>query len=256
MDIDLNKNSFCLTCNISRYKYLCDCFKVVGLQPPKLFPGIHHPVSGAEGCKIGHMSIIMLARCLCLPYTVVFEDDAYPRKDVIDKFNVLLKELDSIDPNWGMMNLGRSGEISFWDKDTELFWAFNRTDSVRNSYKSRVKLVGNGFISIPKNSNGSHAYVIKKECYNEWLHSLALNKYSDIAMGQKNFTKHKVYWTKEMLFTTKQIDNNCMTSLGSSAPNKRMNLFIYPYNYNKNYMGVASIFKEPPKGFVEELVKK
>ena len=32
--------------------------------------------------------------------------------------------------------------------------------------------------------------------------------------------------------------------------------YIYPYTYNKNYRGCTTIFKDPPAGFVRELVKQ
>lgn len=253
-DITLNKYSFCLTCNIDRYNYLVNCFKSIGLTPPRIFPGIHHPYSGPEGCKLGHIGMIMLARCLGLPYIVVFEDDAYPRADVQEKFNEFIKELNETDPNWGMLVIGRTGEISCWDGNPEEFWGRYQTDQQRNSLKSKVNVISDNIISIPKNPNGSHAIVIRKNCYNEWLHSLVKNKYSDIALGQCNFSKNKVYWTKELLFCQKQIDKKCMTYLEDKKDNQ--DLFLYPYNYNKDFSGVVSIFSEPPKGFVRELVTK
>lgn len=251
--IDLNKNSFCLTCNINRYRYLCKSFNAVGLESPKLFPGVHHPISGQTGCILGHIGIIMLARCLYLPYVIVFEDDAYPRQDVIEKFNEVIRILDDYDPDWGMLSLGRNGELSFWDKPPELFWTLSKRNFELRS-KSKVKIINNYLINIPKNPNGSHAYVIKKNCYNEWLHSLCLNKFADIAMGSCNFHNNRIYWTKELLFVQKQIDKNCMTQLGKI--NKDTHLFIYPDNYNKDYTGIAEIFNEPPNGFVKELAEK
>jgi hypothetical protein len=245
--IKLDENAYCLSCNLNRFHYLQKCFESVGLKPPTLFPGAILN-DGASGCLIGHISIVMMARSLNLPYIVVYEDDAYPRKDVIHKFNLLVNELDSIDPNWGMLSIGRSGEISGWDGNTQDFWIKYKTDEDRNCLKSKVVDMGN-FLSIPKNSNGSHSYIVRNWCYNEWLYSLTRNRYSDIAMAQCNFTKNKVYWTKELLFTTKQIDNKCMTNLFVDEVS-----FIYPYNYNKDYSGAAHISTEPPKGFVFELV--
>jgi len=251
MNVKLDENAFCLSCNLNRFHYLQECFESVGLKSPTLFPGvIHH--DGAKGCILGHISMVMMARCLNLPYLVVYEDDAYPRPDVIDKFEIIVNELDSIDPKWGMLALGRSGETSCWDRRIEDFWNVYRTDKQRNSLPSKVTFIGKNLISIPKNSNGSHAYIVKNWCYNEWLNSLAQNTYSDIAMAQCNFYKNKVYWCKELLFATKQIDNKCMTNLNG---NTNRNLFIYPYNYNKNFMGVAHISEIPPVGFVLELVK-
>lgn len=247
--IKLDENAYCLSCNLNRFHYLQKCFDVVGLQSPKLFPGVIVK-NGAQGCLLGHIGIVMMARCMNLPYVVVYEDDAYPCLDVVSKFNSLIEELDTIDSNWGMLAIGRSGETSCWDGPIEKFWTTYRSDTSRNSLKSKVSYIGKNFISIPKNSNGSHSYIVRNWCYNEWLYSLLKNKYSDIAMAQCNFKKNKVYWTKELLFATKQIDNKCMTYL------KNLNgSFIYPYNYNKNYTGVAHVSKIPPVGFVDELVK-
>ena len=248
--IKLDENAYCLSCNLDRFHYLQKCFERVGLNPPTLFPGAIMK-NGSSGCLIGHLSIVMMARCLNLPYLVVYEDDAYPRLDVIEKFNSIISELNSIDPNWGMLATGRSGETSCWNNNPELFWVTYKTDKERNSLKSNTIQIGKNFLSIPRNSNGSHAYIVRNWCYNEWMYSLLHNKYSDIAMAQCNFIKNKVYWTKELLFTTKQIDSKCMTNL------KGMNksAFIYPYNYNKDFSGVAHITYTPPVGFVDELVK-
>lgn len=253
-DIKLDKYSFCLTCNINRYNYLSKCFNALNMDAPRIFPGIHHPYSGPEGCKLGHIGMIMLARCLGLPYIVVYEDDAYPRPDCKIKLENYLNDLNKIDSDWGILVIGRTGEISCWDKNPDDFWSTYITDQQRNSLPSKVKMLSDNIITIPKNPNGSHAIIIRKNCYNEWLHSLVKNKYSDIALGQCNFTKNHVYWTKELIFCQKQIDKKCMTYLEGKPENQ--DLFLYPYNYNKDYTGCVSIFTEPPKGFVKELVTK
>lgn len=248
--IKLDKNAYCLSCNINRFHHLQKWFHSVGLQPPVLFPGVILN-NGPQACLLGHISIVMMARCLNLPYYIVYEDDAYPRPDVIDKFNIALQELNETDPNWGMFIIGRSGETSCWDSNIDAFWSLYKTDKERNSLPSKAKFIGNHLLSIPKNSNGSHSYIVRNWCYNEWLRSLINNNYSDIAMGQTNFKINRVYWTKELLFCQKQIDNKCMTNLGNYQGDS---LYIYPYNYNVNYMGVATITKIPPNGFVEDLL--
>lgn len=253
-DVTLDKYSFCLTCNINRCKYLTNCFKSIGLTPPRIFPGVHHPYSGQEGCKLGHIGMIMMARCLGLPYIVVFEDDAYPRPDACEKFNECVEDLNRIDPDLGMLVIGRTGEISCWDGIVDEFWVKYQTEQERNSLKSKVSIISDNIISIPKNPTGSHAIVIRKNCYNEWIHSLLRNRYSDIALGQNNFTKNRIYWTREILFCQKQIDRKCMTYLADKKDGE--DLYLYPYNYNLDFSGTASIFSDPPKGFVRELVKK
>lgn len=249
MKIELDRNAFCLSCNLDRFHYLQKCFDVVGLKSPTLFPGVITQ-NGAQGCILGHISLVMMARCANLPYFIVYEDDAYPRPDVIVKFYELYEKLKEIDPNWGIICLGRNGEFSSWNGKPEAFWSTNRTDKERNNHKSQVTKIGEDFLSIPRNCNGSHAYIVNRSCYNEWLKSLLNNRYSDLALGQNNFSKHKVYWTKELLFCQKQIDEKCMTKFNGSG----IGTYIYPYNYNEDYSGCVHVTRTPPLGFVDELV--
>lgn len=250
MKIELDKNAFCLSCNLERFHYLQKCFDAVGLKSPSLFPGAVTKI-GAQGCILGHLSMVMMARCLNLPYLVVYEDDAYPRPDVVTKFDLLINKLETIDFNWGILVLGRNGEFSAWNNTPELFWSMNRTDAERNSHKSLATIIEDDFISIPRNSNGSHAYIVNRCCYNEWLRSLLNNRYSDLALGQNNFKYHKVYWTKELLFCQKQIDEKCMTKFNNMSG---IGTYIYPYNYNRDFSGSVYISKQPPDGFVDDLL--
>ena len=249
MDIKLDENAFCLSCNLDRFHYLQKCFESVGLNPPRLFPGMIHPVAGYKGCTLGHQGMIMMARCLNLKYIVIYEDDAYPRPDVIKKFNEIMDELETI--NWQILVLGRNGEFSGFDGKSEDFWRFYKTDIERNSLKSIAKDVTIRTIDIPRNPNGSHAYIIKREAYNEWLKILTTHQFVDISLGSQNWSKNRILWTKELLFVQKQIDKKCMTKFHPSMGIS----YIYPYTYNNNYCGCTSIFSEPPKGFVKELVK-
>lgn len=41
--------------------------------------------SGALNCSLGHLAIIKMAKCLDLPFVVIFEDDAYPCIDIKTK---------------------------------------------------------------------------------------------------------------------------------------------------------------------------
>ena len=249
MTIKLDDNAFCLSCNLNRFHYLQDCFDKVGLKPPTLFPGAILK-NGAVGCLLGHISLVMMARCLNLPYIVVYEDDAFPRPDVIKKFEIALEELQLENPYWGMLSLGRTGETSWWKGDTEDFW---KNLNNRRNFKhkdSNVINVSDNIITIPKNPSGSHAYIVRNYCYNEWLWSLTNNSYSDIAMGQCNFKKNKVYWTKELLFCQKQIDKKCMTQLH----NMHDVSYMYPVDYNSGlYTGYYKLTDIPPEGFTNEL---
>lgn len=251
-EIKLDKYSFCLSCNFDRYLYLSRCFNKVGLKQPRLHVGVMHRKYGHIGCSLGHISLIMMARTLNLPYCVVFEDDAYPRPDVTSKFDSISNELEDNHIHWDILSLGRNGEISgFDDPDIEKFWYTYKTDQQRNSLSSKVKNITSNVISIPKNPNGSHAYVIKKSAYSEWIDILTHNNFVDICMGSDNFKNNTILWTKELLFCQKQIDNKCMTNINSTDGNNCV--YLYPYNYNINYSGCVSIHKEPPKGFVDNL---
>lgn len=248
-DIKLDENAFCLSCNLDRYHYLQKCFTAVGLRYPQLFPGVIHPTAGYKGCTLGHQGLMMMGRCLNLPYMVIYEDDAYPRPDVISKFNEIMDELENI--NWQVLVLGRNGEFSGFDGKSEDFWRLYKTAEERNSLKSIAQDVTLRTIDIPRNPNGSHAYIIKRQAYNEWLNILTSHQFVDISLGSLNWKKNRILWTKELLFVQKQIDKKCMTKLKVDFDVS----YIYPYTYNKNYRGCTTIFKDPPAGFVRELVK-
>ncbi len=248
-DIKLDKYAFCITCNLNRYKYLAKCFQTVGLEQPRIFPGVRHQ-NGNDGCRLSHMGLMMLARTCNLPYIVVYEDDAYPRRDVIEKFNDILNDLNDHHISWNMLSLGRNGEVSGYSQPIETFWSKYKTNKERNNLPSNVRYVTDKIIDIPRNPNGSHAYIVKKECFNEWLYILTYGKFADICMGSLNFTKNRILWTKELLFCQKQIDNNCMTNISNFQNHK----FIYPYNYNKDFSGVCNVFDDPPNGFDREII--
>lgn len=252
-DIKLDKYAFCITCNLNRYKYFAKCFQSVGLEQPRIFPGIRHQQKGYEGCRLSHMGLMMMARTCNFPYIVIYEDDAYPRKNVIEKFNDILNDLNNHHISWNMLSLGRNGEFSGHIGDPELFWVKYKTTKKRNSLHSNAKNVTDKIIDIPRNPNGSHAYIVKRECFNEWLYILTYGKFVDICMGSSNFTKNRILWTKELLFCQKQIDNNSMTVTNSNLQNPK---FIYPYNYNRDFSGVCNIFNDPPIGFDKEIVTK
>lgn len=177
------KNIYSLSINNDRYNYQCDVFKSRGLTCPKKYEGFKNVDKQEKCCLFGHMSIIMMARCLNFPYVFIVEDDAYPRKDVVDRLNFYIKNK-PID--CGILVVGRNGE------------------------SGRIDMMDNYHIVFER-PFGAHSYIVYKECYDSLLESMEKVRIADIALKADNFKDYIPYWTNENLFIQKNIDNNCMS---------------------------------------------
>lgn len=176
-------NYFTITINDNRYNYQCEVFQKYGLEKPTKFTGLKFEPTTEMGCLYSHITLLMMCRHLNLPYYFCFEEDAYPRKDVVDKINFYVNNK----PNdCGILCLGRNGHFG-----------------------STVEC-GHYYI-INERPFGAHAYIVYKECYDELLESFEKQRIADIALRGYNFTKYKPYWTRDYLFIQKNIDNECMS---------------------------------------------
>ena len=176
-------NFYCLTINDTRFNYLCDVFTKYGLPRPIKHIGFRNPEKSEQYCLFGHMSLILMARCLDLPYIFIFEDDAYPRKDVKEKLEFYIENRPK---DCGILVLGRNGE------------------------SGEIGEFGDYHI-VYERPFGAHAYLVYKVAYTELLDSMERTRIADIALRGDNFKESNPYWINEYLFIQKNLDSNCMS---------------------------------------------
>lgn len=221
-DCDINGDySYCLSINSTKYEYMCRNFNAVGLRSPIMFPGPTNQKSGSAGCLLGHKMMITNAKIKKYPYVFIFEEDAYPRPDVLEKFQYLKNK---IPINCGLFVMGYSG------------------------WKGPAIKINNDLFQFPIKPFGSHAYLIHSDCYDAYLRSLSLIKCPDKAFKSTNFTtcqKHP-YWpnVSNILFIQKNIDCNCITSiLGGER-----------YWYPADNTGLPTTSSSVPVNFSDKLI--
>ena len=112
---ELLDHSFVITINDERFNNFCKVFQEHNLNPlPKRFNGFTLPndiykdiglikSSNICNCSFSHASIIKTVQSLDWPFVCIFEDDAYPHKDIINKFQNVLNDIPN---NIDMMKLG------------------------------------------------------------------------------------------------------------------------------------------------------
>lgn len=225
-DCSIDKNAYCMSINEKRFEYLCHNFEYVGLKAPILYKCVRWKNGSNTGCLLGHIGIIMMAKTLNLPWVTVYEDDAYPRLDVLWMFKKIRHYIPS---DCGLLKIGSS--------------------SIRRGHTAINKLVfrTSGDKSV---SFGSHAYIIRRECYDLFLNSLQDARVPDVAMSWKYFEgfKYKPYglFMNSMLFIQKNIDtDNIISHKGGQK---------YWYMDPKTFVGRTS--NKPPEGFSDILFQE
>jgi hypothetical protein len=211
---DIFKYSYCLTVDDDSYQYLCGVFKYFKLPIPKKHRGIINNEKGPTCCYIGHLSLVMMARTLDLPYITIFEDDAYPCIDIINGLNF---HLEDIPDDCGILSYGHSSRKG-WITDCGKYCIFNEKPT------------------------GAHAYTVFKSAYDDFIASLEKEEISDRAMKGINFkdSKIKPYWTYRCLFIQRTIHTKRM-----SCKVKGSFTYVYPGND-----GCAAFTNEPPEGWL------
>jgi hypothetical protein len=211
---DIFKYSYCLTIDNDRYQYLCDVFKYFKLPIPKKHRGVNRERTGAEGCLLGHLSLVMMARTLDLPYITIFEDDAYPCIDIINKLNFYLED---IPDDCGILCYGHS--------------------------RTGKNIITNGHYYILNNATGSTAYTVFKSAYDDYILSLEKIRISDMALSVNNFKNSKIkpYWTHNCLFIQKNINRHRMFA-------NQPKIYAYPNNN-----GAVDLKDTPPEGWLHDI---
>ena len=180
----LESHSICMSINPKRYKYTCENFKAVGLLPPTLFKSARWNRGCNTGCVLAHISILKMCHLLKLPYVCIYEDDAYPRPDIKNVWNKILK---NIPYNCGILKLGNS------------------------SYRG-VHVVNNEYIWTMKSGTayGSHAYLIRRELYPRLIQKMMDLNVPDVSMNLEYYLdlefKPYVLSLESQLFIQKNIN--------------------------------------------------
>lgn len=214
--VDISKYNYVLSINQDRYEYQQKVFDHYGIPKPQKFKGLTREPNGELACLIGHMTLVMMARCLNYPYIVIFEDDAYPRKDIKEKLDFYLS---NIPDNCGILCLGENGHRGTLQKEDNYF-------------------------IVKERPYGSHAYIVFKEMYDDYINSLEKQRIVDMSLRANNFYRYKPYWTNELLFVQKNIDNLCMSSKYHKAIR-----YFKPHPQT----GDLSLSNTPPDGFEDTI---
>lgn len=215
--------SVCMSINPKRYEYLCKNFKSVGLKTPTLFQGVRWNRGSNTGCVLAHISILKMCLLKNIPCVTIYEDDAYPRPDVLEKWKEIVPTIPS---NCGLLKLGNSsyrGDIQFYNKNI-------------CSMKSGT-------------AYGSHSYIVKKELYKRLINKMMDLNVPDVAMNWEYYLdlnfKPYILTIDSQLFIQKNINiDNIISRKGGQR---------YWYPNPKDFTGCTS--GKPCNNFVDKLIK-
>lgn len=148
MEIDL-ANNFCITCNIKKFQFQNNLFQKFNLPKLNIFQAFSMP-NKVYGCTLSHMACVNTAMYRHMPYVVIFEDDAYPRKDILEYSK---KALANLPPDWDVLKIEELRFRAIPEKKKEYF----------NEYwftcVNTIKTCG----------VGSAAYIINSKFYDKYV---------------------------------------------------------------------------------------
>ena len=138
-----------------------------------------------------------------LEYVIIFEDDAYPCKDVILEFSRCIDDLDKNGIEWGCLSLGRNGEASGWNEFPGYSFHKQLTDESKkfhseDGFRTNIEEVTENIIRIPKYPFGSHAYLVKNSYFDYAISRFS--KYLEPSDLNLCYPKLKTFFTKKCLF--------------------------------------------------------
>ena len=186
---ELFNNSFVISIDSKRIDIFNKVFQYNKLPLPKEFQGFTNSdikaifvnannqkvLSNAYKCSLSHAAIVKMAKCLKLPYILIFEDDAYPCINIRDE---ITKYIEHVPSNAGVLLLG---------------WSYLK--------KQPIDIDDN--FQILNYNHGSHAYILFENLYNKYLEFYQKNPKvpADIILTEitKN-TNVYTYKTKKQLF--------------------------------------------------------
>lgn len=154
---DLLTNAFVISIDSLRYSIFCDTFNKYKLNcpMPELYTGFTVPngtfddagfskTTNVLNCTLSHLALIKYAQFKNLPFICIFEDDAYPRKDIIEKLEYYMSD---IPDDTDVLKLGSI-----------------KTHSV-------IKQRGKFEYSITR---GTHAYIVFNRYYQRYIDTISL----------------------------------------------------------------------------------
>ncbi len=218
----LDSHSICMSINPKRYNYTCENFKAVGLKPPSLFRGVRWIRGSNTGCVLAHITILKMCLMWDLPYVTIYEDDAYPRPDIKEIWEDILKY---IPEDCGILKLGSS--------------------SYRGAYESVNKHI---WKMMSGTAYGSHSYIIRKELYARLIQKMMDLNVPDVSMNWEYYgdLEYKPYVLSldSQLFIQKNINiDNIISRQGGQR---------YWYPNPNDLTGLTS--GKPCKNFVDKLI--
>lgn len=140
---DVMNHSFVISIDADRYTLFNKLFSSFTVLPTLKIGYTQHK-SAVENCKESHIQIVKYANEHNWPYVMIFEDDAYPCKNVIEKF---------------------TNYLQFIPKDSQLIlfgWS-NHRKSEKQNFSQMYNKITTWTLS------GTHAYMIFKSGYDSFL---------------------------------------------------------------------------------------
>lgn len=192
----LMENSFVISFNEKRINIMSQIFKQSCLKMPKIFPAFHNTdLSGPYNCILSHVALIRMAKALDLPFITIFEDDAYPCKQVYLKLKNLLA---NIPKEASLILLGWSNEAKPYGKQrfdqqfnkitriisgSHAYIIFNKGyDKYLNIYQQNSTQTADGIFSLIEDS-----YILNKPLFIQYSNNTSMNKhYGYIFYGNNN----------------------------------------------------------------------
>jgi GR25 family glycosyltransferase involved in LPS biosynthesis len=181
---ELLDHSFVITINDERFDNFCKVFQEHGLNSlPKRFNGFMLPnniykdiglikTSNICNCSFSHAAIIKTVEALDWSFVCIFEDDAYPHKDIINKLQNILSNIpDDVD----MIKLGYL--------------------IIKN--KNDLNILNNKLFYSNAKTTGSHAYIIFKKYYSIYQKIFNKNATADLLLMN---SKNNILTVKDNLF--------------------------------------------------------
>lgn len=167
-------------------------------------------------------------------YVTCYSRFAYPRKNIIDKYNKEFRTFE--DEDWGIISYSRTGDISGWYPGNA--WDFIKQKGAReisHNIKSINSEYNEYFTIIEANSFGFDAFTVKLDAFPLFLNQISFNQNSPgCALANKQYDGFiKTYHTKDLYFC--HYENNKWT---------------YPEYYNRDRTGyIGDPTTNPPEGF-------
>lgn len=189
--LNLNDNSvvICGSDKAFKYNYLCTAFNKVGIDYPKYrWDFRKHGTQAGES----HIGVIKWAKENKLPYVVIYEDDAYPCNNPLEKFEELKRHIVDNNIDFTILSIGKNG------------------------YTGRHNDISDKFIEVCDMFHGSHAYIVTEDAYDEmielfnsqtqriyqtaWYDVLLASKYVKHHINAKWSLFYQKDWPKDVIY--------------------------------------------------------